>query len=69
MHWHIDYLLRHARILRIASRATQQRLECSWNAQTLRRAGAQVIAPRFGSSDCDCATHLVYLGRRQHGHL
>ena len=69
MHWHVDYLLRHACIVRIATRATRRRLECSWNARTLRLAGAQVVVLRFGSSDCDCATHLVYLGRRQHGHL
>ncbi|OHE79840.1 MAG: hypothetical protein A2107_04285, partial [Verrucomicrobia bacterium GWF2_62_7] len=69
MHWHIDYLLRHARIVRIATRRTRRRLECSWNAQTLRLTGAQVVAPRFGSSDCDCSTHLVYLGERKHGHL
>ncbi|MFA6563316.1 MAG: GIY-YIG nuclease family protein [Verrucomicrobiia bacterium] len=69
MHWHIDYLLRHARIVRITTRVTRRRLECSWNTQTLRLAGARVVAPRFGSSDCDCATHLVYLGERQHGHL
>lgn len=69
MHWHIDYLLRRARILRTMSRATRERLECSWNAETLRLEGARVIAPHFGSSDCDCATHLVYLGRRPHGHL
>ena len=69
MHWHIDYMLRRANIVRITARATRRRLECSWNAQTLRLAGAQVVVLRFGSSDCDCATHLVYLGRRQHGHL
>jgi sugar fermentation stimulation protein A len=69
MHWHIDYLLKHARIVRITTRATRRRLECSWNTQTLRLVGARVIAPRFGSSDCDCVTHLVYLGERQHGHL
>lgn len=69
IHWHIDYLLRHARIVRIVTRATRRRLECSWTEQTLRLPGARTIAPRFGSSDCDCPTHLVYLGKRQHGHL
>ncbi|MCX6898239.1 MAG: GIY-YIG nuclease family protein [Verrucomicrobia bacterium] len=69
MHWHIDYLLRHARIVRITTRVTRRRLECSWNARTLRLAGARVVAPRFGSSDCDCSTHLVYLRQRKYGHL
>ncbi|MBI5817533.1 MAG: GIY-YIG nuclease family protein [Verrucomicrobia bacterium] len=69
MHWHIDYLLRHAHIVRITAQATRRRLECSWNARTMRLAGARVVAPRFGSSDCDCPTHLVYLGEKQHGYL
>ncbi|MCX7825934.1 MAG: GIY-YIG nuclease family protein [Verrucomicrobiae bacterium] len=61
LHWHIDYLLRHARIIAIADRPTRRRLECAWNAQTLRLPGARVVAAGFGSSDCDCAAHLVYL--------
>lgn len=89
LHWHIDYLLRHAQIVRVrtqtvgadvrrrATRSSAQRhsprylgaykntaspsAECAWNAQTLRLPGAGVIAPGFGSSDCDCPSHLVYL--------
>jgi len=60
-HWHIDYLLEHACIENIMVKETQQPLECLWNAETLRQAGAQVVAKGFGSSDCRCPTHLVYL--------
>lgn len=66
LHWHIDYLLRHARIERVHTRLTRRCWECSWNVQTLRRPRTQVIVPGFGSSDCSCAAHLVYLGE---GHI
>jgi len=62
LHWHIDYLLRHARIERIDTLPTQQRLECALNAYAFEQPGARVIVKGFGSSDCGCLAHLVYLG-------
>ncbi len=41
------------------------RLECAWNERTLTQKGARVVVARFGSSDCCCASHLVYFGRRK----
>lgn len=61
LHWHIDYLLQHARLVEVTIVATSERLECALNAQALAQPGAQIIAPRFGSSDCRCPAHLVYL--------
>ena len=63
LRWHIDYLLQHARITQVRKFPSPQRLECTLNGETLQRRGARVIAPRFGSSDCRCASHLVYLGQ------
>jgi sugar fermentation stimulation protein A len=62
LHWHIDYLLRYARIERIETIPTRQRLECALNAQALDQPGARVIVNGFGASDCRCRAHLVYLG-------
>lgn len=62
LHWHIDYLLLHARIQRVTLIPTRERRECALNRETLERPGAQVLAPGFGASDCRCASHLVYLG-------
>lgn len=62
LHWHIDYLLRHARLVREDVTPTREPLECSLSRMTLRMPGAQVVVPRFGSSDCTCPSHLVYLG-------
>lgn len=61
-HWHIDYLLDCAQIKSIAVHPTRERLECAMHRRTLEQPGARVVAPGFGSSDCRCQTHLVYLG-------
>ena len=59
--WHIDYFLRHARVLQVWTDATGVRLECRWARTVLALPNARVLAPRFGASDCDCAAHLVFL--------
>src|SRR5437588_429483 len=61
LHWHIDYLMEHAVLEEVTVRRTSERLECALNAEALRRPGAQVIVRGFGSSDCRCRAHLVYL--------
>jgi sugar fermentation stimulation protein A len=62
LHWHIDYLLRHARIEHVTIFPTRKRIECDMNRALLSREGVRIIAPRFGASDCRCPAHLVYLG-------
>jgi len=60
LRWHIDYFLAHARILDIRTDDSGKRLECAWVCAMLSTPGAQVVAPRFGASDCSCPSHLVY---------
>jgi Uri superfamily endonuclease len=67
LHWHIDYFLRYARIERIVTLPTRQRLECMLNREALAQPGAQVVVRGFGSSDCGCSAHLVFLGAREPG--
>lgn len=62
LHWHIDYLLQSARVQEVHFTPTRERIECALNQQVMQEAGAQVIVPGFGSSDCRCVTHLVYVG-------
>ena len=59
-HWHIDYLLQHARIIDVIFHITTARLECEYNRRIMNLPGAQIIVPRFGASDCKCKAHLVY---------
>ena len=62
--WHIDYFLQHACIADVWVSARARRSECAWARAALALPNARVIAPRFGASDCNCATHLVYLAKR-----
>lgn len=60
-HWHIDYLLGHdATRIERAVRTPERDVECAV-ARTLPDAG---IAG-FGSSDCDCPSHLAYAEDRR----
>nr|WP_319377116.1 GIY-YIG nuclease family protein [uncultured Methanoregula sp.] len=58
--WHVDYLSTDSRfVLRLAVHAvTEERLECR-----LADALAGAAIPGFGSSDCDCPSHLFYRTR------
>ncbi len=62
--WHIDYLLRRAELIEVVPIATRRKMECARNRRILSLPGAEVVAPRFGSSDCRCSTHLVYFRSR-----
>lgn len=66
LHWHIDYLLRHARITEITVYPSSRRVECVLNRHMLKRPGAEIIARGFGSSDCRCVSHLIFLGTDAH---
>lgn len=65
LHWHIDYLLRHAKIETIFVVETGERVECQLNSLTLSLPNAKVIVKGFGCSDCRCPSHLVYFGEGQ----
>ncbi len=58
-HWHVDYLKRHA-VLEEAWFVCSRRVwEHRWAAFFAVARGARLPMPGFGSSDCDCAAHLV----------
>ena len=63
LHWHIDYLLQHAVVEDVHLYPADGLSECALNRQLLALPHVRVIARGFGSSDCTCPTHLVYLGR------
>ena len=60
LHWHIDYLLQHAEVVDVVSHFTDRRKECEYNEIVANLPGAQIIVPKFGSTDCNrCSSHLV----------
>jgi len=58
-HWHIDYLLSHAKVIKVL-RYVGSKGECKLNQVTGQSANAIPIVKKFGSSDCNCVTHLYY---------
>ena len=63
MRWHVDYLLRHGRIVAVERYINDCRTECGLSRYVAELSGSAVVAPGFGSSDCDCATHLFHFQR------
>jgi len=58
--WHIDYLLDYASIKKVFLYTNGKFDECGLNLETLKRPGAKIIMPKFGSSDCLCPAHLIF---------
>lgn len=64
VHWHIDYLLQVAGVTEVWSRVGHERLECAW-AEALGKSGqVEQVVRGFGSSDCECWSHLFYCAER-----
>jgi sugar fermentation stimulation protein A len=61
LRWHIDYLLRHGKVEQVLVLPLEGREECSIAAALVRDLGGRIEHRRFGSSDCGCPGHLVYL--------
>lgn len=61
IHWHIDYLVQNENslITKIILIPSSQRLECII-AQEIGSISDDIIE-NFGSSDCNCKSHLLYL--------
>ena len=59
-HWHIDYLRSHADLAAVWFTTGPAKRECRWAEALSSLPGASVVAPRFGASDCRCATHLLH---------
>jgi len=58
--WHIDYLRKHARLIKALCYANAEIDECALNDAILALRGATVPVKGFGSSDCSCISHLAF---------
>ena len=56
IYWHIDYLLAHSKIKKIVFAETAKKIEC----ELVHNLGSLDSIPYFGSSDCQCKSHLFY---------
>ena len=59
-HWHIDYLLSYTKIVQVLRYAGVKKDECKLNYLIAKSSGAAPAVDKFGSSDCNCVTHLYY---------
>ncbi|HHT9124733.1 MAG TPA: GIY-YIG nuclease family protein [Candidatus Brocadiia bacterium] len=64
MHWHINYLLRVAKVLKVVEYAGLKTDECRISRAIGKHSDAKIIVKRFGSSDCKCRTHLYFFSRK-----
>ena len=64
LHWHIDYLLKNesSEIRDVLFNVSDKKIECDL-ASTIALNGEEV--PKFGSSDCNCSSHLIYFKRKR----
>lgn len=62
-HWHIDYLKESAN-LRSIWFCVDENHEHEWSRKLAEEPGGRFPLNGFGSSDCDCSSHLVYFSRR-----
>ena len=57
IHWHIDYLLKHTKIVNVFYKQSDIREEC-FIAKILERELSTISG--FGCNDCACKSHLFY---------
>ena len=64
LHWHIDYLLKNesSEIKDVLFNVSDMKIECNL-ASTIALNGEEV--PKFGCSDCNCSSHLIYFKRKR----
>lgn len=59
-HWHIDYLRAQCELIEVWFTTEAAHCEHAWAKAVARLPGAVMPMPGFGSSDCQCETHLLY---------
>jgi Uri superfamily endonuclease len=63
MKWHIDYLRKEAEIVGIVAIPSKKKIECKVARKILKKADSFIL--KFGSSDCNCNSHLFYFKNRK----
>ena len=62
-HWHIDYLKEHMPLVEVWYTYDAERREHHW-AEVMSCMNLAPYPKGFGSSDCDCYSHLFYIAAR-----
>ncbi len=59
-HWHIDYLRKEIKLIKIYFDQSGERLEFDWAIRLEKMKEAAIPLDGFGASDCDARSHLFY---------
>ena len=59
-HWHIDYFRTTAHVQEVWLSAHNTHREHDWADLLLAIPGASILVDKFGASDCQCDSHLIY---------
>ena len=59
-HWHIDYIRTKTTLEGVWFCYRRKSRECGWARHFAKMTGVSVPMPGFGSSDCDCESHLYF---------
>jgi Uri superfamily endonuclease len=62
--WHIDYVRPHIELREVWFTHGTENRECPWAHAIAEMPKAELPLPRFGASDCRCASHLIWLPKR-----
>ena len=63
-HWHVDYLSECLPPYEVWYTCDRTRREHQWAQVLSKAAGTTIPLPGFGSSDCDCRSHLYFFWTR-----
>ena len=66
LHWHIDYLLQEAEVYGALIFLDERRLECRIRSILSQDGSVSIPVKGFGSSDCSCLGHLLYLADEEY---
>jgi len=64
-YWHIDYLLENEKVRILQIWTIDKRMECQTAEVFYQDPTTEIIKKGFGSSDCKCLTHLLFVKNKK----
>lgn len=64
-YWHIDYLLENEKVRILQIWTIDKRMECQTSEVFYQDPTTEIIKKGFGSSDCKCLTHLLFVKNKK----
>lgn len=65
IYWHIDYLLENEKVWVSQIWAIPKSIECEIANVFNKELSCEIVKKGFGSSDCNCLTHLFYIKNKE----